>query len=389
MQKFCFKKFIFCLLNFLFLHQILQGNPKILFVLNKFPRITETFILSQITGLIDKGCDISIWACQTDETDIVHPNVIKYQLLDKLQYVDYHDTSSQKCMRQLVHDFDIIYCQYDWIGTVLAKIKSKTKFKGKLVVCIRGGPLDSRIKKNPQGYKILFALTDLFLPVCHFFKNNLIDLGVKKERIIVHHSAIDCYAISYKQRYCSGQTINILTIARLIRSKGLDFGIKAIARLCEKYPNIQYTIIGGGKLHAYLQRLIHKLRMNRNIRLLGWRSHKKIIKYLYKSHILLHPSICSEGIPNAIMEGMASGLPVVSTKVNGISEIVDHGNSGFIVSPNNALALGEKVEYLITHPELWNVMGKIGRDYVEKEHNIIVENNKLIDIFESLLSNNT
>ena len=376
------KKIIFCFLYLCFSQLELEGQSKILFAVNKFPRITETFILSQITGLIDKGYDVSIWAYQKGGSGLLHPSVKKYRLLDRVTYIDYLDSKMHDFMRQKVAGFDIIYCQYDWIGTVFAKIKCKSRFKGKLVVCVRGGSLKNRVKENPQGYKLLFKYTDLFLPVCCYFAQSLIDLGVQKEKIIVHHSAIDCKAISYKQRDYSHGPIRILSVARLRHSKGLEFGIKAIARLCRKYPDICYTIIGGGTLFIELKNLINRLGMNKNIKLLGWQQHKEVVKHLYRSHILLHSSIGSEGIPNVIMEAFASGLPVVSTLVNGIPEIVEDGISGFVVMPRRVKALMAKLEYLIAHPKLCNIMGSNGRAYVEREHNIDIENGKLELIFK-------
>ena len=111
------------------------------------------------------------------------------------------------------------------------------------------------------------------------------------------------------------------------------------------------------------------------------------MEYLYKSHIFLHPSIGCEGIPNAIMEAFSSGMPVVSTRVNGIPEVVEHGVSGYIVTPENVSALVIALKHLIRHPELWESMGSLGRAYVEKEHNIQFENDKLDEIFRKLLHN--
>ena len=378
------RRFIY-LIIFLLNGCFIVGNPRVLFVVHKFPRITETFILGQVIGLIENGYDVSIWACQGDETDIVQSKILEYNLMERMRYINFYDANTHDFIRDHINKFDIVYCQYDRIGCVFAKFKSESQLKGKLVVCIRGGPLKNRVKRNPRGYETLFKTTDLFLPVCYYFKNDLMNYGVSEEKILVHHSAIDCNTISYKQRIYSEEPINVLTVARLIMSKGIDFGIRAMAELCRRYKNITYTIIGGGKLHAYLQKLIDKLHMNKNIKLIGWQPHEIITEYLYKSHILLHPSTRSEGIPNAIMEAMASGLPVVSTKVNGIPELVHDGVSGFVVSPEKITALTRKVECLIKNPKLCISMGYTGRKYVKKWHNVIIENNKLYDIFSELL----
>lgn len=377
-------RYLIYLILFLSNSCCIVGNVRVLFVVHKFPKLTETFILGQIIGLIENGYDVFIWACQGDETDIVQSKVLEYKLMDRMRYINFYDANTHDFIRDHINNFDIVYCQYDRIGCVFAKFKSELQLKGKLVVCIRGGPLKNRVKRNPQGYKILFKMADLFLPVCYYFKNDLMNHGVLEEKILVHHSAIYCDTIFYKERIYSGENIKILTVARLIWSKGIDFGIKAMAKICRRYKNVTYTIIGGGKLHAYLQKLIDKLRMNKNIKLMGWQPHEIITEYLYKSHILLHSSIRCEGIPNAIMEAFASGLPVVSTKVNGIPELVHDGISGFVVSPGKTTALANKVECLIKDSKLRNIMGRNGRRYVEREHNIEIENGKLNLIFKAL-----
>lgn len=381
---------IFFMVVFVFLGVAIEAKTKILFVVHKFPKLTETFILSQITGLMDRDYDVTIWSCEMDggdETDVVQKDVFNYNLLGRTTYIDYYDEATHAFIANNLDKYDIIYCQYDRIGCVFAKLKDALNVHGKLVVCVRGGPVGKRVSNDVNSYKILFKQADLFLPVCRYFKKNLMEHGCKEDKIRVHHSAIDCDSIRYKKRTLGkNEPIRILTVARLVWSKGIEYGIKAVANLCRHNKRrIEYTIIGGGKLKLYLQKLIDSLGMSKNIKLLDWQPHEVIVEHLRKSHIFLLSSIGCEGIPNAIMEAAASGLPVVSTKVNGIPEVVHHKVSGYLVSPENTLGLALALKYLILHFELWESFGKFGRAYIEKEHNIDMENNKLHDIFQKLL----
>lgn len=360
-------------------------QKKILLVVHKFPKLTETFILSQIKGFLQEGYELSIISREKDETLIIHQDIIDYKLLKCTKYIDFYDTKNYDILHNMILEHDIVYCQYDRIGCVFADIKQRKNYTAKLVVCVRGWPMEgNRMQKEPQKYAILFKEADIILPVCNYFKNELIKYGCPSEKIIVHHSAIDCEKIKYKKRDSAKKIIDIISVARLIESKGIDQGIKAIANLIYRYPNIRYTIIGGGKLYDSLKNLIKYLNMNKNIILLGWQPHNIIIKKLYEADIFLHPSTGCEGIPNAIMEAMAVGLPIVSTNVNGIPEIVNHGQNGFIVKPKMKDELVDALKLLIGNKKLRLTMGLNGRSYVEKEHNINLENKKLIKLFEKL-----
>jgi len=368
----------------------LQGNPinkKLLFVVNKFPRITETFILSQMKAFADAGYLLTILSKEKDETAIIHPDVMNYKLLDYTCYIDYRDPQNHTYLCDMMQQFDVVYCQYANIGCIFAELKQKSNFNGKLVVCVRGWTTGGRhIQNNLSKYMLLFEKTDLILPVCHFFRNKFIKYSCPPEKIIVHHSAIDCDKIAYKERKNSKKNIiNILTTARLINSKGLDKGIKAVARLIRRYPSIRYTIIGGGELYESLKSLIAKYEMKEKIILLGWQPHDVVKTALYDADIYVHPSIACEGIPNAIMEAMASGLPVVSTDVNGTPELVKNNKTGIVVRAGSVSELEQGIERLIQDKELRDRMGLKGRQYVEKEHNIVLENQKLLKLFEQLM----
>lgn len=106
--------------------------------------------------------------------------------------------------------------------------------------------------------------------------------------------------------------------------------------------------------------------------------------------ILLAPSVTGsdgnqEGIPVAIMEAMAVGSLIISTRHSGIPELVQDGVSGFLVPERDVDALAEKLIYLIEHPEIWPEMGQAGRAFVEANYDISKLNDSLVDIYQQLL----
>lgn len=385
------KKFLIFLLlccNLAQARKTKEEPMRILFVVGHFPILSETFILNQITCLLDHGHDVYIYSFYEPYLDVIHADVKKYQLLDRTFY---------KTKMPDFSKFDIIYCQFGKRGILTLKILRKNKKWGKklfsrIVTCFRGGDISSFVQQNGADvYNELFKQTQLFLPVCKYFKKRLIKLGCNPKNIQVHHSAIDYSKFKFKKRYIKpGEPINIVTINRFVEKKGIKYAIQAVARLVKKYPNIQYSIYGYGPLQEKLEQLIVQLNAQKNIEIHGKVTQKEIIHILSDTHIFVLASITDseggqEGIPNVLKEAMACGIPVVSTIHSGIPELVANGISGLLVPERNTTLLAKKIEYLIQHPEKWYSMGRAGRKTIEKKFDLIKTIKKLEKIFRKHL----
>lgn len=353
---------------------------KILFVVRKFPYSFQTFIINQLQGLIDQGHDVYILAENKVDSDL------------PLSLAPYHNALKNKVFyKQLPPSqkkFDIIYCQLAGLAKKCIQLK-QNDLRGKLVISFRD--TGRIVQYDPTFHPGIFKEGALLMPVCNFLKDRLIQLGAEPNKIIVLHSAIDCSKFTFKQRYPNPDgSIRIVSICRLVEQKGIQYSIKAVAQLLKKYNNIEYFIIGEGYLHQDLQNLINNLGVHNKIKLLGRKTHGDVQKILNSSHIFILPSVLGlegrmEGIPNALKEAMAMGLPVVSTYHSGIPELVENRKSGFLVAEGDVNALIDRLEYLINHPEMWPVMGLAGRQKVEQEFDMKKENDKLIRIFQQLL----
>src|SRR5262249_5020846 len=157
-------------------------------------------------------------------------------------------------------------------------------------------------------------------------------------------------------------SINIVTIARLVHKKGIEHGIRAVARLVQAGLHVNYTIVGDGPLREPLQQLIQHLGLKAAVKLVGWRRRPQIADLLATAHILLARSITGdngdqEGTPVVLMEALAAGLAVVSTQHSGIPEVVEDGVTGFVVPERDVAALAAKLQYLTEHPHVRFGMG--------------------------------
>ena len=172
--------FLFIFMPIMIFSTSAKKPMKILMVVATFPKIHDICILNQITGLIDRGHDVSIFAVHQGDFHNVQQDVITYDLISKTIFGSLPAT---------LDDYDIVMFQ---LGHKLMNIRRTHNYQGKIVVCLRGYDITGFLKERPQAYVPYFETCDLFMPVCEFFKNILIQEGCNEDKIIVHHSTIDC-----------------------------------------------------------------------------------------------------------------------------------------------------------------------------------------------------
>ncbi|MBX9830511.1 glycosyltransferase [Candidatus Babeliales bacterium] len=361
---------------------VLQASQKPLKILMSqefFPVSTNTFVINQFVGLLQRGHEVYMHAqpLQTRSLDIV----LQHGLMDKIFPSISHE----------VADADILLAQFGPRGVDMLELKKKDKLPGKLVTCFRGHDISAYEKRNPGVYRELLQEGDLFLPVCEYFAKRLIEFGADPKKVVVHHSAIDCKKFAFKKHELpAAGPIKIVSTSRLSPKKGIDYAIKAVVRLHKLYPNVEYTIIGAGSQKGALEKLVSELGAQNYISFTGWRQPEQVIKILNDSDIFMLPSMTplsgdQEGIPNALKEAMALGLPVVSTYHSGIPELVIHGISGLLASEKDDATLAQHLQFLIEHPEKWEPMTRAARTMIEQEFNLDTESEKLEKILYALV----
>lgn len=400
---------------------------KIAFVMPLFPKLSETFILNQVTGLLERGHHVDIFAERRSGEFPVHADVEKYKLLDCTHY--YLDVPSNKLIRLLtginlilkyfkkhskiilrslnifrygrpalslsllyktapfLENYDIIHCQFGTIGNWGAVLK-ELGIEAKLVTTFHGFDIRLGVEKGGHIYHNLFNKGDCFIAISDYNYDNLIKFGLDKNKIVCLPVGIDISSFSKHQSKNSGntKTIVILTVARLVKEKGLQYGIKAVHKLLQQRPglSLKYYIIGDGPLKEDLTNLTRKLMLSGVVHFHGSLKQKDIIEEMKQSNIFLFPSI-AEALPVSLMEVQAVGLPVVATRVGSINQIVSDGKSGFLVPERDVDSLTDRLAYLIDHPERWSEMGCRGRSIVKKHYDINKLNDRLVEIYQRLL----
>lgn len=409
---------------------------KIAFIVGRFPVLSEAFILNQITGLIDRGHQVDIYALEGYELEEkAHPDVEKYNLLEHTYYApkipENYVWRTLKAMWLLATNFsknplaclqainvfkygkkaaslrilytaipflenqryDVIHCQFGIYALEVMFARDVGALKGKLISSFRGYDISWYIQeKGDRVYDQLFKTADFFLTNCDFFKRRILKLGCAPNKVLVHRSGINCSRFAFNTRHPSTDGVfRIATTGRLIEKKGIEYSIRAVAKVAENHPNIEYNIIGDGNLKEHLQQIIEELNIQDKVNLLGWKNQREIIEILDKSHIFIASSVTAadgnqDAPVNTLKEAMAMGLPVIGTLHGGIPELIEDGVSGFLVPERDADAIAEKLIHLIEHPEKWPLMGKAGRAYVEKHYETNKLNDELVEVYQELVN---
>lgn len=167
----------------------------------------------------------------------------------------------------------------------------------------------------------------------------------------------------------------LLSVSRLVSIKGFKYLILACKILQNKGYNFKCTIYGDGQLRTTLQEQINKLKLDKYVQLKGAISNEKTLQLMEEADIFILPCIIDDkgdrdGIPNVLIEAMALEIPVISTNIIGIPELIENGESGLLVKQKNASDLASAIAKLIDKPDLRNKLGKKAKEKVYKDFDI-------------------
>lgn len=200
-----------------------------------------------------------------------------------------------------------------------------------------------------------------------------------RDKCNVIHCGIEIEKYNPKEKDSDG-IFKIIHVGSLHWKKGQKYLLEALALLKERNVPFHCTMIGGGEEESALKRIIAEKDLHDVVTMLGSRTQAEVAALLPGADCYVQPSL-SEGIPVAIMEAAACELPVVSTKITGIPELVVQGQTGLLVEPRNVPALANALYELWENPDHASVMGKKGRRLVEKEFTLTENVSRLIHLF--------
>ena len=219
----------------------------------------------------------------------------------------------------------------------------------------------------------------------------LIDLGCDPKKIEVQRTGIPLQEFAFHERsFPNDGEWRLVQAGRLIEKKGLPVTLRAFAVFLRKYPNATLTIAGEGPLLGELQKLSCELNIERHVSFTGFISQEQLRDIYYRSHIFVHPSQTGhdgnvEGIPNSMLEAMASGLPVFATDHGGIPEAVENGVSGVLVRERDHEAIANALLNATQDSDSLARIARNGAEAVRKNFDLQAQAPRLEEIYLQLI----
>lgn len=386
---------------------------KIAYVLDAFPELSESFVLGEIVEIINLGHDVKIFSLNHPRETMVHREVVENELLPSTYYFSFKnvfkklwgflinvfkvlglgeinfsvsslaDSGKVAYFALELKDRDLIHSHFAFTGQFVRKLSKVANMPFTLTT----HAVDIFVKPDADKLKKIVSDSDTVITISNYNRKYLEGLLGSKGKIRVIRCGVDLQKFAPSERFNRDGRIRLLTVARLVEKKGLQYLIKAM-KIVAADVDCELNIVGSGPQHEELLKLVHRLGLNDSVHFSGNIGDSELIEYYKNSDIFVLPCIVSDngdrdGIPVSIMEAMAMKLPVVSTTISGIPELVRPG-CGFLIPEKDVLRLAEAIEKLCRDKNLRISMGESGRRVVEEDYNLKIQSRKLSDLFEKI-----
>lgn len=391
---------------------------RVLYVVSLFPCWSETFILREMHALIGHGADIAILSLKPHTEQIVQPRAT--ELLGHTRYprgalrsmLDMLALGARHPLR--MSGFLATLCARMWRqpGNLLRSIGALCRTAGQwrwirdfdpqiihapwatypatvawFLSHMTGTPFSFTSRAHDifvEDHMMTAKLEKTALAVT-ITRNNVRHMSrwMKSPGAIpiqVVHSALDLPEITYRRDARMPQ--QLLSVGRLDPIKGFDVLLPALAELQSRGIGFDSTIIGEGEELARLEAQRDALGLRDRVRFAGALPNTRVREAMAEATLMVMPCVVtpegnSDGIPNVLTEAMASGLPVISTRISGIPELIDDGVSGRLVEPRDPLALADAIAQMLADPALRERCAEAGRRKVESEFDVRSEAGRL------------
>lgn len=290
----------------------------------------------------------------------------------------------------------LLHAHFGHNGAQALEMKSKVNIP--LVTTFYGADLSKRdvIHLLKEQYQQLFREGDMFLVEGPHMKEKLHQLGCPEEKIHIQPIAIPVDTISFRERKPKAnrnKTVRLLFCGRFTEKKGLIYALKAVKKVWEeyRYRHIRFCMIGDGELKEQIETFVKENRMIDYVELPGFLNYNDYLRQLEEADIFIHPSVTAAngdsegGAPTTILEAQALGLPVIATYHADIPNVVVPGKSALLSAEGDVEELTQNILFLLKNQHLWHQMGKTGREFIEKYHDIGKEVSSLEEKYSRLI----
>jgi len=385
-----------------------MSGPRVGYVLRKFPQLSETFITNEIVGLERLGLSVCVFSYLKPTERIAHeslrllqsqvaylPDPLFLHPLDLLAahravrraWPEGYANTMRYALRQTVATRAID----PWLGihqaVCLARLLQENEVYrlhaqmahgatrlAMLTSMLTGLPFSFTAhardvyRTNPDRLRERIAAAD-FVVVCNGAAREHLQRIARAEdrdKLLLEYHGVDVEKFSPARRATNVGEPVVLSAGRLVEKKGFDVLLRACALLKERGVSFRCVIVGGGPERGRLEKLIRELGLGSAVSLPGACSQEELIDRYSAATVFALPCVVlddgdRDGIPNVLVEAMAMGLPVVSTAISGIPELVRSGENGLLVGQRDAHALASALELLLRDATLRERLGASAR----------------------------
>ncbi len=403
-----------------------DSGLKVAYMMSRFPKLTETFVLYEMLEVISQGIDVQIYPLLREREKVTHPDVarvkhrvhfaplfsfpvLKANIVCMLRQPRlYFKTLSEVLVGTLgsrnyflgaIGSFPkaVRFAEMmrsEGVQHIHAHFANHPALAALIVHRLTGIPFsftahahDIFVDRRMLGHKV--AASKFAVTISNYNREYIVREAGEKKRSKVHviHCGVNPAAFSPKWQARNDQSLRIVCVGVLEERKGQWVLIEACRILREAGKDVRCDLVGSGSWRERLLRQANMQGVGSAVRFLGSLTRPEVTDLLSQSDVMVLASVPtkkgkSEGIPVALMEAMAMGLPVVSTRVTGIPELISDGVSGFLVAPGDAQSLSDALKKLHKDPALRESFGIEGRRTVTADFNLQLEAAKLSQLFE-------
>lgn len=398
-------------------------KPRIAYILSMFPALSETFILRELLELERSGVELTILSLKPFTDRIVHPEAQSLMTRVPVHYASPCRGLARFAWLALSRPAKVVKLAADFHasfqGSSLSLVKSFTAMvlASDLIPILRARecthvhapwatyPATAALFcSRMAGYSFSFSARahDLFLEdhglAVKFREARFAQTITEYNRLLIErryfrqpnphlhviHSALN--PEEFRARPEPFGTPMVLSIGRMVEMKGFAHLIEACALMRDQGVAFTCCIVGQGPLHDDLSRLIQQRRLADRVHLRKPMAQAEIRRLLAQATCFVLPCITAndgdqDGIPNVLMEAMASGVPVVSCPTSGVPELVQHGRTGLLARPRDPESLSQQIVKLLLDPQLRDRLAEAGRRKVESDFDIRKTAAKLASLF--------